>query len=42
VTWPTANQWIFVREGRRKIIGVSRISIQFGGLPRVADWCCAP
>ena len=41
VTWPTANQWIFVREGRRKIIGVSRISTQFGGLPRVADWCCA-
>ena len=40
VTWPTANQWIFVREGRPKIIAVSRISTQFGGQPRVADWCC--
>jgi WD40 repeat protein len=42
VTWPTANQWIFVRDGRRKIVGVSRISNQFGGQPRVEDWCCAP
>jgi hypothetical protein len=42
VTWPTANQWIFVREGRRQIIGVARISTQFGGPPRLADWCCAP
>jgi hypothetical protein len=42
VTWPTANQWVFVRNGRRRIIGVSRISNQFGGPARVADWCCAP
>jgi hypothetical protein len=42
VTWPTANQWVFVRTGPRRIIGVSRISNQFGGPARVADWCCAP
>jgi hypothetical protein len=41
VTWPTANQWVFVRGGPRKIVGASRISAQFGGFPRVADWCCA-
>jgi hypothetical protein len=42
VTWPTADQWVFVRtEGRRRIVGVSRISAQFGGASRVAGWCCA-
>jgi hypothetical protein len=42
VTWPTANQWVFVRRGHRRIVGVSRISNQFGRLPQVTDWCCAP
>ncbi|MDQ2909592.1 MAG: hypothetical protein M3R39_00985, partial [Actinomycetota bacterium] len=42
VTWPTANQWVFVHSGPRRIVGASRISAQFGGFPRVADWCCAP
>ena len=43
VSWPTANQWVFVRTGRhRKIVGASRISVQFGGFPRVEGWCCAP
>jgi hypothetical protein len=42
VTWPTADQWVFVRtEGRRRIVGASRISAQFGKLARVAGWCCA-
>lgn len=42
VTWPTADQWVFVRtEGRRRIVGASRISAQFGAFPRVAGWCCA-
>ena len=41
VTWPTANQWVFVRlGGARHIVGASRISAQFGGYPRVASWCC--
>jgi hypothetical protein len=41
VTWPTADQWVFVRtEGPRRIVGASRISAQFGGFPRVAGWCC--
>jgi hypothetical protein len=42
VTWPTANQWVFVRNSRsRRIVGASRISAQFGGFPRLAGWCCA-
>ena len=42
VTWPTANQWVFVHNGRpRKIVGASRISAQFGGFPHVEGWCCA-
>jgi hypothetical protein len=42
VTWPTADQWVFVRPGpRRRIVGASRISVQFGGFPRVQGWCCA-
>jgi hypothetical protein len=42
VTWPTADQWVFVRRGPpRRIVGVSRISSQFGGFPRIDGWCCA-
>jgi hypothetical protein len=42
VTWPTANQWVFVKAGHpRRIVGVSRISSQFGGFPRLDGWCCA-
>jgi hypothetical protein len=41
VSWPTANQWVFVRLQPRKIVGVARITQQFGRDPRVAGWCCA-
>jgi hypothetical protein len=41
VTWPTADQWVFIRVHPRKIVGVSRISSQFGGFPRVGGWCCS-
>jgi hypothetical protein len=42
VTWPTANQWVFLQDGRpRRIVGASMISAQFGGFPRVVGWCCA-
>ena len=40
VTWPTANQWVFVRTRPRRIVGASRISAQFGGFPTTASWCC--
>jgi hypothetical protein len=40
VSWPTANQWVFVRVRPRKIVGASRISGQFGGFPRSVSWCC--
>jgi len=45
VTWPTADQWAFVRlDGPRRIRGVSSISTQFDsrGFPRVEGWCCPP
>ena len=41
VSWPTANQWVFVRLQPRKIVGVARITQQFGRDPRVEDWCCS-
>ena len=44
VTWPTADQWVFVRTaGKRRIEAVSGITRQFGGgsFPRIAGWCCA-
>ena len=40
VSWPTANQWVFVRVRPRKIVGATRISDQFGGFPRTVSWCC--
>lgn len=40
VSWPTANQWVFVRLRPRKIVGVARIAQQFGRDARIAGWCC--
>jgi hypothetical protein len=42
VTWPTADQWVFVRAAqRRRIVAVSNIAGQFGGsFPRIEGWCC--
>jgi hypothetical protein len=41
ITWPTANQWVFVRVRRRKIVAVARINQQFGRGAHLEDWCCA-
>jgi hypothetical protein len=44
VTWPTADQWVFIRMApTRRIIGVSNIRQQFGGgaAPRLSGWCCS-
>jgi len=41
VTWPTANQWVFVRTNPRRIVGVSRITQQFGRAATIQGWCCA-
>jgi hypothetical protein len=41
ITWPTADQWVFKRiQGRRRLVGDSRISKQFGSFPRIEGWCC--
>lgn len=42
ITWPTANQWVFVRTRRRKIVAVARITQQFGRRATIQDWCCVP
>jgi len=45
VTWPTADQWVFVRvDGKRSIRAGSNISEQFRSrtFPRVEGWCCVP
>jgi hypothetical protein len=42
VTWPSADQWIFIGcTGVRQIAAVSDINRQFGGsFPRISGWCC--
>jgi hypothetical protein len=41
VTWPTADQWVFVRVGvPRRIVAVSGIARQLGDGASVAGWCC--
>ena len=49
VSWPAANQWVFVRVvGAPRIAAASRIAEQFatrdsrGTLPRLEGWCCTP
>ena len=45
VTWPTADQWVFVEAtGRRRIRGVGNVSEQFRtrSAPRIEGWCCEP
>ena len=45
VTWPAAEQWVFIRAAElRRIRAVSKIAQQFrsGSFPRVEGWCCAP
>jgi hypothetical protein len=44
VSWPTANQWVFVRvAGKPRIVAFSRIRQQFAmrrSFPRLDGWCC--
>ncbi len=43
VTWPTANQWVFLRVGSARIRAYSQIRQQFGGsFPSVAGWSPEP
>ncbi|HEY7381279.1 MAG TPA: hypothetical protein VH572_08725 [Gaiella sp.] len=43
VTWPSADQWVFVRSDGRRIRAASNVSAQFRtrSSPRVEGWCCA-
>ena len=43
VTWPAADQWLFLRANGRSIRAISNVSEQFRSrtLPRVEGWCCA-
>jgi hypothetical protein len=43
VSWPTADQWIFIRvAGPRRIVAVSSITRQFDSetFPSISGWCC--
>lgn len=43
VTWPTADQWVFVRlAGGQRLRAVANIGAQFGSrsFPRLGGWCC--
>ena len=41
VTWPAANQWVFLQVTGHGLIPDSRIAQQFGGaMPHVDAWCC--
>lgn len=46
ISWPAANQWVFVRvAGMPRIVAVSRITQQFSagshhGFPQLEGWCC--
>jgi hypothetical protein len=43
-TWPTADQFVFVRSDGTRIRAVSNVSDQFRSRssPRIEGWCCAP
>lgn len=42
LTWPTADQWVFVSAvGRKRIVAVADVTRQFRGFPRIQGWCCA-
>ena len=48
IGWPSADQWLFVRSGSRRVTAVANLGRQFSpgasGAPRfphVAGWCCA-
>jgi dipeptidyl aminopeptidase/acylaminoacyl peptidase len=46
LTWPTADQWVFVRANSQRIAAVSAIASQFNPgsgapvSPRLEGWCC--
>lgn len=44
VTWPAADQWVFLRADGKRIRAVSSIAGQFRSrtTPRVEGWCCVP
>jgi hypothetical protein len=49
VTWPDADQWLFVRPEGGNVDAVANVSRQFApggkvteGFPRVSGWCCPP
>jgi hypothetical protein len=42
VTWPAADQWVFLRANGAGVRAVSEMSAQFrsGSFPRIEGWCC--
>jgi hypothetical protein len=44
VSWPAADQWVFIRANGSGIRAVANVSEQFRSraFPRVEGWCCVP
>jgi hypothetical protein len=46
VPWPEADQWLFLRPGRGRLVAVANIGRQFApgaalpAFPRSVQWCC--
>lgn len=38
--WPSADQWLFIRSGVKKIVAVSNVRANFGLESSLAGWCC--
>jgi hypothetical protein len=44
VSWPAADQWVFVRADGSSIRAAANVTEQFRSrlFPRVEGWCCTP
>jgi hypothetical protein len=42
LSWPAADQWLFLRATGKKLLAYSRVTEQFGGraYPQLRGWCC--
>ncbi len=42
LSWPAADQWLFLRATGKKVLAYSNVTEQFGGraFPRLRGWCC--
>jgi hypothetical protein len=41
VSWPDADEWLFLDADGGRVAAVGNIARQFDGSPRAVEWCCA-